>query len=1031
MFRSRPDTAQGAARSQQAAREHAQTVAGREDDVPRSLRKSKQGREQDAAFRKQMRKAVKTERKSGGINRGELFDAEEMAHVVHPDGGAGGAAESESDAESTGEGSRSEGEEDTSTPENNAGGASASKSRNKPGDVEAGKFFIPFRPADLGEDADAFEEKRKKIEQKLVTTLKNWSMDLNCDHAKAVRSMYAAWHPDKHIGKVYHDTCRDIFQSLQAEVRRLIAERERRFAKFEAVKKQREEKKSEKHAEKEQRRVKHAERAARSEQTKGAPDGAKADETPNEPALEQVDGARIKVRFSSAADVVDQPAKVVERAEVKNGATSSPSAVCAEEHSSDDDSSEDDDCPDLVPVEEAGARPPARSHFSLTAVSGESAILFGGESTTGEDDRISFHKDYFELRLQQNGAKNVSKFAPLIRESDGADAASGPCARSAHQSACVDGSLFVFGGEWSSADGRRFRQFDDLWEFNTKSAKPSWSRVTNLGDDAPCARSGHRMVTLGGKLYVFGGFAEQKNGNVKYLSDFFGGELVASAASSQNGNATKTSNALGAAHQIKWVRDKRSKITKPSARAGFAMWARGADEIYVFGGSCTGAKGDLKVLHDLWVFNTASLQWSEVPISGIETAFTVTRELCDVGGDNAGATGELSKSAKKRAKKKAKAAVGAGAGAEGSCDGDTAQEESGTGAAGADSTRPQERSEPVAEKQVRLERKFVPRSGLSCAKWDGDRVLFFGGVSDVVQDKGQAKSGLAVFHNDVIVLDVAAKTCATLWSPYHAAAGATAVANSTSGPESVIAAAAPTEQTGVTLTTLALQTSDKKVTDDSGGVDLAKLLLGGGEGAEKVVYPRGRIGAQSLVASDVLYVFGGGYEVGPRRECSLDDLWAMPLSRRVISGRVPKWECVLQFSREVEEEQLEEIEEEMDDEEVAKNTKLNALAAGGKKKKKKEATASAGGQPAAEVPKNAEDCTVVSLVDVKDPAQLSKKERQKWEKKQRQEVKIVKQMEKEAKKNAKKSTKMEQQKSKAKGDNGNGDDGSEGEEAES
>ena len=36
----------------------------------------------------------------------------------------------------------------------------------------------------------------------------------------------------------------------------------------------------------------------------------------------------------------------------------------------------------------------------------------------------------------------------------------------------------------------------------------------------PTERSGHRMVTTGGRLFVFGGFTELKNGSVKYLNDF-------------------------------------------------------------------------------------------------------------------------------------------------------------------------------------------------------------------------------------------------------------------------------------------------------------------------------------------------------------------------------------------------------------------------------------------------------------------------------------------------------------------------------
>ncbi len=202
MFRSRPDTAQGAAKTQQEAKSHASSNAAKEDTaVPRSVRKTLNGRAQEAAFRKQMQKAVKSERKAGGFVRGQVLDAEDVAEM------AGGVlAGSETDESDESDDDKNSEADDISSSEGSPCSDTKEKMNQKPQGRGAKKqdalFFVPFKPADLGEEEDLFPTKRKKIEQKLVQQLKNWAVDLNLDHAKAVRTMYAAWHPDKQIGKV-------------------------------------------------------------------------------------------------------------------------------------------------------------------------------------------------------------------------------------------------------------------------------------------------------------------------------------------------------------------------------------------------------------------------------------------------------------------------------------------------------------------------------------------------------------------------------------------------------------------------------------------------------------------------------------------------------------------------------------------------------------------------------------------------------------------------------------------------------------
>jgi len=189
----------------------------------------------------------------------------------------------------------------------------------------------------------------------------------------------------------------------------------------------------------------------------------------------------------------------------------------------------------------------------------------------------------------------------------------------------------MFGGEWSSRDGRRFRQFGDLWRFDLEarrwdpplecgsadvSAPSAGSRdrgkrtaaaaeaATTAG---PSARSGHRMCcTQGGQLLVFGGFSEKKNNEAEYLSDVHSLDL--------SGNALWRSSGRGAKG--------RGGGDRPSRRSACLMWAAaGCDAAYVLGGVCPrkkkgGANEQLAVLEDLWRLEVAELQWQRIETSG-------------------------------------------------------------------------------------------------------------------------------------------------------------------------------------------------------------------------------------------------------------------------------------------------------------------------------------------------------------------------------------------------------------------------------
>merc|ERR1719326_744365 len=109
----------------------------------------------------------------------------------------------------------------------------------------------------------------------------------------------------------------------------------------------------------------------------------------------------------------------------------------------------------------------------------------------------------------------------------------------------------------------------------------------------PCPRSGHRMcVSPEGQVIIFGGFAENKKGDLEYLCDIHILDLYDCSWLCGTGNAT------------------RSNKDRPSTRAGGLMWALepGTKACAIYGGSRPrkGRGNGVDALEDLWVLDIPS-----------------------------------------------------------------------------------------------------------------------------------------------------------------------------------------------------------------------------------------------------------------------------------------------------------------------------------------------------------------------------------------------------------------------------------------
>ena len=152
-----------------------------------------------------------------------------------------------------------------------------------------------------------------------------------------------------------------------------------------------------------------------------------------------------------------------------------------------------------------------RGYFTLTPValdtgagfpsgnveSGGVLVMLGGEYYDGNKNLF-----YNQLYAIDPAAKASAR---------GTFSGGGPPARSAHQAALWEGSLFVFGGEFSSPNGGKFKLMDDMWRLTLCPAGDGARRWDKVGaKDGPSARSGHRMVAVGDRLVLYGGMGESK-----------------------------------------------------------------------------------------------------------------------------------------------------------------------------------------------------------------------------------------------------------------------------------------------------------------------------------------------------------------------------------------------------------------------------------------------------------------------------------------------------------------------------------------
>ncbi|KAL3661597.1 hypothetical protein V7S43_013357 [Phytophthora oleae] len=249
---------------------------------------------------------------------------------------------------------------------------------------------------------------------------------------------------------------------------------------------------------------------------------------------------------------------------------------------------------------EAAPQPTPRANFTLSALPSGEMLLFGGEYFDG-DVNVCYN-DVFKWNLDVKQPLDVDEVEQAVKAAPSEaealrDAAwksisspNSPPPRCSHQSAVYRDHLYVFGGEFATAD--QFHHYRDLWRFDLKTN--AWEELEVKGGPSP--RSGHRMVVWRNYLVVFGGFYEAAR-ETKWFNDLYLFNLA----------------------ELKW-----QKVTypphrqTPAERSGCQLAVHPSkDLVFVYGGYAkvknVGEKSEGKVYSDLWALNLAPVLKKQPP----------------------------------------------------------------------------------------------------------------------------------------------------------------------------------------------------------------------------------------------------------------------------------------------------------------------------------------------------------------------------------------------------------------------------------
>ena len=170
-----------------------------------------------------------------------------------------------------------------------------------------------------------------------------------------------------------------------------------------------------------------------------------------------------------------------------------------------------------------------------------------------------------------------------------------PPARCSHSTVYYNNALYVFGGEFASAEN--YHHYKDLWKFDIKTNL--WTEIKPRNRGGPTPRSGHRAIVWRHYMIIFGGFFEAVRETPRWYNDLHVYDFSTNA----------------------WIECKYSSLASlPPERSAFNFGIfTGTDVAFVSGGYCKlknpapGTKAEGLTYSDSWALHLRNLENGKPP----------------------------------------------------------------------------------------------------------------------------------------------------------------------------------------------------------------------------------------------------------------------------------------------------------------------------------------------------------------------------------------------------------------------------------
>jgi N-acetylneuraminic acid mutarotase len=248
---------------------------------------------------------------------------------------------------------------------------------------------------------------------------------------------------------------------------------------------------------------------------------------------------------------------------------------------------------------------PPRSNFTLTLCPTSSDLyMFGGEYFNGAENVI-----FDELLCWNPDAvvKNDDEKEDSDGDSDNTTQSKigvwkrimspqpRPPARCSHTTVYYNNALYVFGGEFASADN--YHHYKDIWKFDIKTNL--WTEIKPRNRCGPTSRSGHRSLVWRHYMIIFGGFFEAVRETPRWYNDLHVYDFSTNS----------------------WIECKYSALASiPPERSAFNFGMfTGSDVAFVSGGfsklknPTPGSKAEGLTFTDCWALHLKNLENGKIP----------------------------------------------------------------------------------------------------------------------------------------------------------------------------------------------------------------------------------------------------------------------------------------------------------------------------------------------------------------------------------------------------------------------------------